>query len=138
MPRRENLHEMNVFDKPSAEPSLLGLCRGEKTCMKGTFSISRGRPGFSGPGRKTCPQGKRIFTDSHKNLLIFDKNKLFFENKLLLLSVTPARDTKYPLPCTRNRKHGSRNAPGENMSRTQGPKRETEPADETGTNSTKP
>ncbi len=34
MPRRENLHEMNVFDKPSAEPSLLELCRGEKRCKK--------------------------------------------------------------------------------------------------------
>ncbi len=41
MPRRENLPKGNVSGKPSAEPSLLELCRGEKTCPKGTFPASR-------------------------------------------------------------------------------------------------
>ena len=34
MPRRENMPKGNVFGKPSAEPNLFELCRGEKTCPK--------------------------------------------------------------------------------------------------------
>ena len=38
---RKRRMKINVFDKPSAEPNLFGLCRGEKTKKISTFSISR-------------------------------------------------------------------------------------------------
>ncbi len=51
---------MNVFGKPSAEPNLFELCRGEKTCPKGTFSASRAQSQAMLElcrGEKTCPKG---------------------------------------------------------------------------------
>ena len=39
---RENEGEVNVFGKPDEQrPSLLGLCHGEKTKVKSTFSVSQ-------------------------------------------------------------------------------------------------
>jgi hypothetical protein len=50
----------NVFGKPSAEPNLFELCRGEKTCPKGTFPASRTQSQAMLElcrGKKTCPKG---------------------------------------------------------------------------------
>ncbi len=50
----------NVFGKPSAEPNLFELCRGEKTCPKGTFPASRAQSQAMLElcrGEKTCPKG---------------------------------------------------------------------------------
>ena len=35
MPRREKVHDNELFDKPRAEPNLFELCRGEKKWCQG-------------------------------------------------------------------------------------------------------
>ena len=42
LPWRENEGEVNAFGKPDEpRPSFLGLCHGEKTKAKSTFSVSQ-------------------------------------------------------------------------------------------------
>ena len=61
LPKREKVHEKNVFDKPSAEPSLLELCRGEKTCPTGNVFLNRVQTGFFGAGAENLPARKTDF-----------------------------------------------------------------------------
>ncbi len=69
---------MNVFDKPRAEPSLLVLCRGEKTCLKmNVFDKPRAEPNLFElcRGEKTATKERFHTAAFHFSLSTFHLKK---------------------------------------------------------------